>query len=487
MKESLPAELLEVLERSATADFVTIDGRGQPVGVAADAALHGGRGLHRRHGRPRAGRRRASRCSSPTPRRWSSCRARRTPRTRRGRSTSTCCPERVYVWPGGDLEAEPRLYDAHVDEVRSAHNEEPEVGHAPPEGGGSVWDERLDALGARHPDAVLAFVGPDGFPFAVRVPVAADREAGVVLVDADPVGAPIEPGLACLCADAPGRRGFHVLGDLDEDRGVWVLRPAPGRRPRARHARAADGRPDRRGHRPDGRDRPGLHPLAGALARRRAHRRDGAPALRPRGPRLEAHRVPPRRRARPRARSRGSSRAPTWSSTSRSSCSRPAARPATSTSRARATSSRPRSPPGAKRLVYSSSVAAYGFPEDLDGLITEDVPGARPRAPPVLRPQGRGRGGPRRRAERRRDRGVGLPPVHRRRARRARRSSTRRAGRIACPARWPRWPAPSASSPTRACPSSSSTTTTSPPRCAPASSGAASRAPTTSRPRARSR
>jgi UDP-glucose 4-epimerase len=29
---------------------------------------------------------------------------------------------------------------------------------------------------------------------------------------------------------------------------------------------------------------------------------------------------------------------------------------------------------GAQRLVYSSSVAAYGFPEGLDGLITEDVP-----------------------------------------------------------------------------------------------------------------
>lgn len=29
---------------------------------------------------------------------------------------------------------------------------------------------------------------------------------------------------------------------------------------------------------------------------------------------------------------------------------------------------------GARRLVYSSSVAAYGFPEGLDGLITEDVP-----------------------------------------------------------------------------------------------------------------
>ena len=60
---------------------------------------------------------------------------------------------------------------------------------------------------------------------AVRVPVRAERDAGLVLVDADPVGAPIEPGLACLCADAPDRRGFHVLGDLDEDRGVWVLRP----------------------------------------------------------------------------------------------------------------------------------------------------------------------------------------------------------------------------------------------------------------------
>jgi UDP-glucose 4-epimerase len=29
---------------------------------------------------------------------------------------------------------------------------------------------------------------------------------------------------------------------------------------------------------------------------------------------------------------------------------------------------------GAKRLVYSSSVAAYGFPADADGLLTEDVP-----------------------------------------------------------------------------------------------------------------
>jgi len=37
---------------------------------------------------------------------------------------------------------------------------------------------------------------------------------------------------------------------------------------------------------------------------------------------------------------------------------------------------------GAKRLVYASSVAAYGFPEDVDGLITEDVPArGHPRHP----------------------------------------------------------------------------------------------------------
>src|SRR5919198_355067 len=56
-------------------------------------------------------------------------------------------PERVYVWAHGELNDEPTLYDAHVEEVRSGHNEEPEEGHAPPEGGLDVWDPRLDRLG----------------------------------------------------------------------------------------------------------------------------------------------------------------------------------------------------------------------------------------------------------------------------------------------------------------------------------------------------
>jgi len=139
-------------------------------------------------------------------------------------------PERVYVWAGAALDAEPTLYDAHVEEVRSGHNEEPEEGHVPPEGGLDVWDTRLDRLGREDTTAVLAIVGPDGFPFAVRVPVRADAGACVVHVEADPVGAPIDPGPACLCAhahaeDLTWQHSFQVRGDLVEQDGRLVLHP----------------------------------------------------------------------------------------------------------------------------------------------------------------------------------------------------------------------------------------------------------------------
>ncbi len=139
-------------------------------------------------------------------------------------------PERVYVWPGADLEAEPQLYDARVEEVRSGHNEEPEEGHAPPEGGMDVWDPRLDRLGPHDSTGVIAFIGPDGFPFAVRVPVRADRDAHVVHIDSDPVGAPIEAGPACLCAHAHApdfswQRSYQVRGDLREHDARWALHP----------------------------------------------------------------------------------------------------------------------------------------------------------------------------------------------------------------------------------------------------------------------
>jgi hypothetical protein len=139
-------------------------------------------------------------------------------------------PERVYVWPGGEPETEPTLYDARVEEVRSGHNEEPEDRHVPPEGGMDVWDPRLDRLGRDDATAVLAIVGPDGFPFAVRVPVRADPEGRIVHIGSDPVGAPIEAGPACLCAhahaeDLTWQRSYQVRGDLVEHRGRLVLHP----------------------------------------------------------------------------------------------------------------------------------------------------------------------------------------------------------------------------------------------------------------------
>jgi len=139
-------------------------------------------------------------------------------------------PERVYVWAHGDVIGEPTLYDAHVEEVRSGHNEEPEDGHAPPEGGLDVWDPRLDRLGREDTTAVLAIVGPDGFPFATRVPVRADATACIVHIDADPIAAPIEAGPACLCAhahaaDLTWQQSYQVRGDLIEHEGRLVLHP----------------------------------------------------------------------------------------------------------------------------------------------------------------------------------------------------------------------------------------------------------------------
>jgi hypothetical protein len=213
MTASLPSELLEVLEGSPTAEYVTVDGRGQPRVRPVRPSFHAGEP-----------------CIDVAP-----APAERTdPRAALlfGEAVSSMVlvqgiaqperdivhvrPERVYAWPWADLDAEPALYDAHLDEVRSAHNEEPETGHAAPEGGTETWDPRLDAVGA----AALAFVGPDGFPFAVRVPVQPDPAARVVRIGADPLGAPIEAGLGCLCAF-----GIEVRGDLVEERGGWLLRP----------------------------------------------------------------------------------------------------------------------------------------------------------------------------------------------------------------------------------------------------------------------
>jgi hypothetical protein len=139
-------------------------------------------------------------------------------------------PERVYVWPGGDISREPQLMDSHLEEVRSGHVEEPETGPPEPEGGAEAWDARMDELGDRYDTAVLSFVAPDGFPFSARVPISLDREALRVRIAAMPLGAPVEAGLACITAhdhdpEFKWQRNFQVRGDLVRDGDDWSLVP----------------------------------------------------------------------------------------------------------------------------------------------------------------------------------------------------------------------------------------------------------------------
>jgi hypothetical protein len=138
-------------------------------------------------------------------------------------------PERVYVWPEGDCSSEPELYDAHMEEVRSGHDEEPPADHADPGGGEPAWDVRMDELGSRYSSAVLSIVSPDGFPFSVRVPVSVDRDARRVRIG-EALGVPVQPGLACLAAHDHDekftyQRNFQVRGDLVQEDGGWAFVP----------------------------------------------------------------------------------------------------------------------------------------------------------------------------------------------------------------------------------------------------------------------
>jgi hypothetical protein len=139
-------------------------------------------------------------------------------------------PERVYIWERGDFTREPELFDSHMEEVRSGHDEEPESEQAPPEGGTIQWDERLNELGTKHQSAVVSFVAPDGFPFSARVPVRVDSASALVWLESDPVGVPLAPGLACLTAHEHDERftyqkNFQLRGDLVREQDGWALRP----------------------------------------------------------------------------------------------------------------------------------------------------------------------------------------------------------------------------------------------------------------------
>ncbi|HEY7121368.1 MAG TPA: pyridoxamine 5'-phosphate oxidase family protein [Solirubrobacterales bacterium] len=127
-------------------------------------------------------------------------------------------PERVFVWASGDLTEEPTIHDAHLEEVRSGHTEEPPEEHGGHPGGSAAWDERMGFL-SEHETGVLSWLGPDGFPISVRVPITADSSRREVRIHGEPAGLPVLEGRACLTvhSHAPNftwQRNMQVRGDL---------------------------------------------------------------------------------------------------------------------------------------------------------------------------------------------------------------------------------------------------------------------------------
>jgi hypothetical protein len=219
MTATLPSELRDVFARSAIAELVTIDDRGRPVAQSVSPEYRpGGPCIDIAGDVPVPDPHVALLYAGAGPMVL-------VQGTAHAQGVLHVRPERVYAWRADDPDAEPVLFDAHLEEVRSGHNEEPEVEHAAPEGGEGIWDARLDALES----ALLACIGPDGFPFAARLAIAPDREDRVLRFPRLPVGMPVEPGPAFLHASAgagDARRAPRIHGDLvPGSAGGWSLVP----------------------------------------------------------------------------------------------------------------------------------------------------------------------------------------------------------------------------------------------------------------------
>jgi hypothetical protein len=139
-------------------------------------------------------------------------------------------PERIFVWPDGDVTKAPEIHDARLEEVRSGHTEEPAEPHGDRPAGEPVWDQRVDELGERHRTGVLSWLAPDGFPISVRVPIRTDASSREIAIEAEPAGLPLLEGRACLTVhehapDFGWQRNFQVRGDLRPTKDGWRLSP----------------------------------------------------------------------------------------------------------------------------------------------------------------------------------------------------------------------------------------------------------------------
>ena len=134
-------------------------------------------------------------------------------------------PERVFVWPDGDLTAEPEIHDAHLEEVRSGHVEEPPEDHGRPAGGDapgtSAW------MSSAPPTRRAWSAGWP--PTDSRSPCdCRSRSTGTPARSrcaAEPAGVPLIEGRACLTCtaiapDFTWQRNFQVRGDLEQSDGA---------------------------------------------------------------------------------------------------------------------------------------------------------------------------------------------------------------------------------------------------------------------------
>ena len=388
-------------------------------------------------------------------------------------STSTCSPSASTSGPAAT--SRPSRSSTTPTSRRTARRttRSPRSATRRPRAAAIVWDERLDALGARHPRRRPGLRRPRRVP--VRGPRPgrrrsrrgrrARRSRPGRRADRARAGLPVRgrAGPARLPRARRPRRGSRGLGAAPAPR-----RPGPRRAPSAPPARAADGRPHGRRHRPDRRDRRAVHARARALAE--VERIVGM-ARRPFDPAAHGWKRP---------------------STAGATCSTARAVDGlvadadvvvhlafiivTASSESRDDQPRGlaqrlrggrRRPAQATRLhVFGRRLRLPRGPRAAD----RGHPGARPRAPPLLRPQGRRRGRAGEALE-------GAEPTPTSSDRASSPAPTRpllidpsRAGPSGCPARCARArpvPISGRCCPTPACPSSSSTTTTSPPRCAP--------------------
>ena len=160
-------------------------------------------------------------------------------------STSTCAPSASTSGATGTSAREPQLFDAHMEEVRSGHAEEPASAHAAAGGRRRpAWDERMDELGSATRTAVISLVAPGRLPvLGPRCRSRSTAPRGGCGWRRRPVGVPWQPGPAPaspptttsrelqLAAQLPGarrpRRGGRRLGDVPRKlMGGFELPPA---------------------------------------------------------------------------------------------------------------------------------------------------------------------------------------------------------------------------------------------------------------------